>query len=390
MAEVMPSDVLLRVGGRTMARHGVAAVAGARRGAVDVPPTFARADAATCATYIDRDGIVRTAAANLLRVEWVDLDGDGVRESPGLLLEGSRANVVLWDRDLTNAAWVKTTMTAAKDQTGIDGAANSASSLLATAGNATCLQAITLGSSQRAQAVWVKRLVGSGTINMTMDNGATWTVITLTANWTRVTIPSQTLANPTVGFRIVTNADKIAVDYVQNENGAFESSALATTTAAVTRAADSLTLPFNFGPMDTTVLYRMARPVWADAVGDIGFFPSLVDISTANPRYEVFFNQTTRQFNARSGDSGSGAAANIPAGASLVFTSQHKNAATLPAVAVDVGSGLTAFDTGAVAFTAFANQTIRPSTPVVGLYGVLLDLMVLRGLFTLAEASAVP
>jgi hypothetical protein len=57
-----------------------------------------------------------------------------------------------------------------------------------------------------------------------------------------VTIPVQTLANPTVGFRIVTSGDAIAVDFVQNETGTGASSEIATTTAAVTRAADEATL----------------------------------------------------------------------------------------------------------------------------------------------------
>src|SRR6266550_5827889 len=302
MATPTTSSILLALGGRTLTtlgtvpwRKGLATRGG------EIPYTFTRADATTCASYIDYDGVIRLAAANLLRIEWVDLDGDGIRESATTALETSpRTNVVLWNRDMTNAAWVKTTMTAAKDQLGVDGVANSASSLLATAGNATCLQAITLGSSLRAQAVWVKRLVGSGTINMTMDNGATWTVITLTANWTRVTIPSQTLANPTIGFRIVTNTDKIAVDYVQNENGAFQSSAIATTTVAVTRAADSLTLPFNFGPLDCTVLARIARPVWADAAGDIGLVPGVIDLgdNTGSKYVRLYGAQASRNWTA--------------------------------------------------------------------------------------------
>jgi hypothetical protein len=41
-----------------------------------------------------------------------------------------------------------------------------------------------------------------------------------------------------VGFRIVTSGDAIAVDYAQLENGAFSTSAIGTTTAAVTRSAD--------------------------------------------------------------------------------------------------------------------------------------------------------
>lgn len=161
----------------------------------------------------------------------------------GLPVEEARTNVVLWSRDLTNAAWTKSNVTAALDQVGADGVAASATSLTATAGNGTVLQAITLGSSARFQSAYVKRLTGTGTINMTMDNGSTWTAITVTSSYTRLTIPTQTLANPTVGFRIVTSGDAIAVDFAQNENtGAAASSPIPTTTVAVTRAADQILL----------------------------------------------------------------------------------------------------------------------------------------------------
>lgn len=156
----------------------------------------------------------------------------------GLLVEQAATNVVLWNRDLTNAAWTPSNITPLKNQTGADGTANAASSITATAGNGTILQAITLGSSARFQHARVKRLTGVGEIDMTMDNGATWTAITVTAAYTQLSIPTQTLANPTVGFRIVTSGDAIAVDFVQNETGTFATSPILDTTVAVTRAAD--------------------------------------------------------------------------------------------------------------------------------------------------------
>lgn len=174
------------------------------------------------------DGTLTLIGPNLLRI------GIGT----GLLVEEGRTNVVLWSRDLTQAAWTPTNITTAKDQTGPDETANSASSILATAGNATILQAITLASSARFQTAYVKRLVGSGVINMTMDNGSTWTSIAVTSAWTRVSIPAQTLANPTVGFQIVTSGDKIAVDLVQNENGTYSTSPIATTTTSSVRNTD--------------------------------------------------------------------------------------------------------------------------------------------------------
>src|ERR1700721_852290 len=109
----------------------------------------------------------------------------------GLQVFEARTNVVLWNNDLTNAAWTASNVTAAKDQTGPDGVANSASSVIATAGNGTILQAITLGSAAAFQSAYVKRLIGSGTVNMTMDNGATWTAVTVTGSWTQVSIPTQ-------------------------------------------------------------------------------------------------------------------------------------------------------------------------------------------------------
>lgn len=199
-------------------------------GAEGTPQSFLTVSRAS-SKYIDTAaGVWSSVAPNVLAYS-----------DKGALIEEARTNVVLWDRDLTNAVWTKTNLTAAKDQTGVDGTAISASSILATAGNGTCLQAITLGSSARFQSCFVKRISGSGVVNMTMDNGATWTAVTVTAGWTRVSIPSQTLANPTVGFRIVTSGDKIAVDFAQNENGVFWTSPILTTSATVTRAADVVT-----------------------------------------------------------------------------------------------------------------------------------------------------
>jgi hypothetical protein len=224
--------------------------------------TFARADASTCATYLGLDGLLHTVAAGVLR------DRHYVAGVRGTLLEATRTNVVLWSRDCSNAAWTKSNVTALKDQVGVDGVAASASSLLATAGNGTCLQAITLGSSARLQSAWVKRLTGSGVVQMTTDGGATWTAITVTAAWTRVTIPTQTLANPSVGFRLVTNADKIAVDYVQNETGIFPTTAIATTTVAVTRATDALSTPFLLAPQAMTWYVRFIEGGSALTVND--------------------------------------------------------------------------------------------------------------------------
>jgi len=198
--------------------------------------------------FLGNNGLWQSAASGVLRDRHYPLYPTPTKTS---LCERTNTNVVLWCRDCTNAAWTKVGVTPALDQVGIDGAATSASSLLATGANGTCLQAITLASSARLQSAFVKRLVGSGTIQMTTDGGSTWTNITVTAAWTRVTIPVQTLANPSVGFRIVTSGDKIAVDFVQNEGGSVwqtPSSPILTTTVAIARSADSFMMPHPWVP----------------------------------------------------------------------------------------------------------------------------------------------
>ncbi|HEY1433063.1 MAG TPA: hypothetical protein VGF39_15765 [Stellaceae bacterium] len=198
--------------------------------------TYSRA---STATYLQA-GVVQTAAANVARFP-TSLAG----VPQGIRLTGAQTELCLQNRDLTNTSWTKTNVTAAKDQTGADSVANAASSLIATAANATALQSITDGSSVRTMGAYVKRITGSGAINITQDNGSTWTPITITGAWSFYSLPSATLANPVIGFRIVTNGDAIAVDYVSERDAAFISDVIPTTTATVTQAADSFTFPFT-------------------------------------------------------------------------------------------------------------------------------------------------
>jgi len=126
----------------------------------------------------------------------------------------SATNRALWNRDLTNAAWTKTNVTAAKNQTGAEGTANAASSITATANLGTVTQAITLASGQVVFSIDIKRLTGAGTLEMTVDGGSTWTSITgLTTAYQQKFITQASVTNPTIGFRIGTSGDSFAVDF---------------------------------------------------------------------------------------------------------------------------------------------------------------------------------
>jgi len=189
-------------------------------------PTFTRA---SIATYLS----VETSLITLLGIDQARF------ETNGLLIEGASTNEALWSRDLSNAAWVKTNITAVQDAVGNDGLANGASTLTATAANGTAFQAITLGSSEYTYSVDVRRKTGAGTIEITDDGGSTFTDITgsLTSSYLRFQI-TTTQANPDIGFRIVTSGDEIEVDYNQLEDLPFASSRISTTTTSESRSAD--------------------------------------------------------------------------------------------------------------------------------------------------------
>lgn len=249
---------------------------------------------ATVAWYRSSAGLLAMATASVKRDAHYD-ENDLVPNSPSILMEPARTQVALWCRDMTNAAWVKTNMTAAKDQIGADGAPNVASSLIATAANATCTQLATLASSARLMSAYVFRGIGTGAIQMTTDGGGTWTTITLGGVGThglysRYEIPVQTLANPNFGFRIVTSGDAIGVDFVQNENGTFPTSPIATTTIVETRPVDLYSLPFTTPPQESTFYAKIIDKGTAETASGRVFMIS--DASNGDPRFGC--NRLTR------------------------------------------------------------------------------------------------
>ena len=223
---------------------------------IDPSITLTRASAAW---YFNSAGNLTQAATNEPRFDYNPV----TLAARGLLIEGGMTNIALHSRDFTQAAWSKTNITAALNVTGIDGAANSASRLTATAGNGTALQTITSASATHVSSFFARRITGTGTVEITQDNGATWTAITLTAAWQRFNVAAATVTNPVIGFRIVTSGDVIAVDVAQCEVSAVVSSPIITGAASVARAADNATVntltPW-FNPIEGTILAEYSRP----------------------------------------------------------------------------------------------------------------------------------
>lgn len=230
--------------------------------------------------YPNLDGTLATFAPGEPRI--------GAR---GILIEGARTNLCLWSNDQTNAAWVKTNVTAALNQTGPDGVANGACSLTATAGNGTVLQSIISGSANRYGSIWIKRITGSGNIDITLDGGTAWTTIAVTTTWQQLGKAQTAVTNPNFGLRIVTSGDAVAVKFGQVESADFPTSPITTTTIAVARSPDvatvtglsALTLFSDFVEFSTTSDTSGSFTRVLGSTGSIPiFFNAMTEVRTQN------------------------------------------------------------------------------------------------------------
>lgn len=194
------------------------------------PGVIANTTSGSTVVYLpDRTGLLIQQAGNITR--WTS--------GMGIWSYTSYSNVCLQNRTLTNAVWAATTMTVTKNTVSADGIVNGAFSITATAANATLIQAITAASAAYVASCDVKRLSGSGTLQMTVDGGTTWTTVPVTGSYAQVSIPAQTLANPSIGFRVVTLGDSFAIDFIHcnsNANGltALNPARCVSTTVAIT------------------------------------------------------------------------------------------------------------------------------------------------------------
>jgi uncharacterized protein (TIGR02145 family) len=203
----------------------------------------------------------------------------------GYLAEGARTNSAL-QSEVFKTSWTASNVTVTDNTAIAPNGLTTTDTLTAGAGNATLLQSVTSASANRALSVWLKRKTGTGNIDLTVDNGATWTTKTITGSWARYDISQTAVTNPVFGVRIVTSGDEIYIWGAQLEAGAFPSSYIPTTTASVTRNADVLSYPSNaLGTMGST--YADIRTLWT-AQNNKG--ARVLSIGTARPA--LFFDGT--------------------------------------------------------------------------------------------------
>lgn len=172
-------------------------------------------------TVINNLGLLEVVNANLPRLYY----DAGV--PLGIAAEDDRTNEAQYSEDMTNAVWVKSSCQVnATSTTDPYGNASTTIEVEATGANGTLLQTVTHASASWAFSVMLKRVSGSGTVEVTVNGGTAWIDITstLTSDWQSNLYfqHGATVTNPQFGIRIVTSGDIVAMCCAQLEETATE------------------------------------------------------------------------------------------------------------------------------------------------------------------------
>lgn len=261
---------------------GTATVTGAKGEAL----TFTRASSAYCTAGNQTTGITNGAMTLLTTNKpRVTTGGSGVK---GLLVEGARTNSVLRSEEFDNAAWLLSgyggpapTRTAnygvAPDGTNTAdrlqvSAASGPEQQLMIYQNAVC----PVGTS--TASVYLKGVSGSGAVDLVTYGPGTCKACSFNSStWTRCTFPTTVSGSAAyIGIGNDTQAAfcgtplKSAVDVLvwgaQCESGAYASSYIPTTSAAVARAVDVGSVALTAAPgMNVSSLAATIVPIWSTA-----------------------------------------------------------------------------------------------------------------------------
>ncbi len=247
------------------------------------------------AYFFDGDGLIKFASTFLMQI---DEDPDSPFTKRGLHVESATTRLNAEPRDLDDSVeWSIASATIARDAVGLDGAANTASTLTATGANGSATDAITAGVDDYTTQFWVKRKTGVGTVEITNDNFVGTVDITGLINsstFTKVSITSN-VTNPTIGIRCVTSGDAVIIDFVGIEQGKIAKSPVFET-VTVRNAATALN--FNdtswLTPDGGIIQLKVSLPRGPISGETLGIF-TLYDASDTTRRITFLKDGTTNK-----------------------------------------------------------------------------------------------
>jgi hypothetical protein len=164
----------------------------------------------------------------------------------GVTTAKAEENLLLRSQDYS-ATWTVTNLTPVTGKTAPD-ATSTATEFTATAANAVLTQGYTAIAGSYTFSVFLRRVTGTGDIQIAADNG-TWTTKVITSTWARYDV-TQTVAagSKTAGVRVVTNTDVIEVWGAQLEQRSSVTAYTATTTQPITNYIPVLLTAANNQP----------------------------------------------------------------------------------------------------------------------------------------------
>jgi len=107
-----------------------------------------------------------------------------------------------------------------------------------TAANGTVLESYTASGGSMTFSIWMRRITGTGNVDITMNTGSTWTTQSITSDWARYSITTTPDSGArTAGVRLVTSGDIIQIFGAQLSDSASLDPYVLTAAAAPTAAA---------------------------------------------------------------------------------------------------------------------------------------------------------
>ena len=149
-------------------------------------------------------------------------------------------NLLLRSQEFDNAVWVKASASVTANTGAAPDRTTTADTLTASGPNGSALQTFTALAEPYTFSLWVRRTVGTGTVEITVD-GSTWSAITITETWARFSITATPSAGSrTAGIRLATNGDAVEIWGAQLEQRSTVTAYTPTTDQPITRYVPQL------------------------------------------------------------------------------------------------------------------------------------------------------
>lgn len=147
-----------------------------------------------------------------------------VNSAGNIVTTPASKNLLTFTEEFDNAAWGKSNATVTANSVAAPDGLMTADTITASAANGTFLQTFTASATPYTFSIWLRRLTGTGDVQLTVD-GTTFVTVAVTSEWTRFsTTLTPSAGSRTAGVRLVTSSDAVYAWGAQLETGSTATS----------------------------------------------------------------------------------------------------------------------------------------------------------------------